>query len=54
MSRKTKIIIMMMIGSFAGGYVATFLGAEGISFSSLLGSTVGGILGIWIAFKVSD
>jgi uncharacterized membrane protein YeaQ/YmgE (transglycosylase-associated protein family) len=43
----------MIGGSFAGGYLATLLGVEAISFSSFLGSTVGGILGIWIAFMVS-
>jgi hypothetical protein len=53
MSRKAIIIMGMIGGSFAGGYVATLFGAEAISFSSLLGSTAGGILGIWIAFKVS-
>ena len=54
MSRKTIITMGMIIGSFAGGYVAALFGAEAISFSSFLGSTAGGIFGIWIAFKVSD
>ena len=44
----------MIGGSFAGGYIATLLGSEAISFTSFLGSTAGGMLGIWIAFKVSD
>ena len=54
MSRKTIIIMGMIGGSFAGGYVAALFGAEAISLSSFLGSTAGGIVGIWIAFKVSD
>ena len=53
MSRKTIIIIGMIGGSFAGGYAVTLFGAESISFTSFLGSTAGGIFGIWIAFKVS-
>ena len=53
MSRKAIIIMGMIGGSFAGAYVVTFFGAESISFSSFLGSTAGGILGIWVAFKVS-
>jgi hypothetical protein len=53
MSRKAIIIMGMIGGSFAGGYVATWLGFEAISFSSFLVSTAGGILGIWMAFKVS-
>jgi len=44
----------MIIGSFAGSYVTTLFGVEAISFSSFLASTAGGILGIWIAFKMSD
>jgi uncharacterized membrane protein YeaQ/YmgE (transglycosylase-associated protein family) len=53
MSRKAIIIMGMIGGSFAGAYAVTLLGTESISLSSFLGSTVGGILGIWIAFKVS-
>ena len=53
MSRKAIIIMGMIGGSFAGSYVATLFGAEAISFTSFLGSTAGGIFGIWIAFKVS-
>jgi len=44
----------MIGGSFVGAYAVTLFGAEAISFTSFLGSTAGGILGIWIAFKVSD
>ena len=53
MSRKAIIIMGMIGGSFAGGYVAILFGIEAISFSSFLVSTAGGIFGIWIAFKVS-
>jgi uncharacterized membrane protein YeaQ/YmgE (transglycosylase-associated protein family) len=51
MSQKRMIIIAMIIGSMAGGYVTTFLGADSFSFISLLGSIVGGILGIGLAFR---
>ncbi len=53
MSRKVIIIIGMIGGSFVGAYAVTLFGAESISFSSFLGSTAGGILGIWMAFKIS-
>ena len=53
MSRKAIIIMGMIGGSFAGDYAMTLFGAESISFTSFLGSTAGGIFGIWIAFKVS-
>jgi len=51
MSRKSIVMMGMIIGSCAGGYAATLFGAGVISFASLLGSTAGGILGIWVAFK---
>lgn len=53
MSRKKTIGIAMIIGSIAGGYVTTFLGADSFSFTSLLGSIVGGILGIWLALRLT-
>ena len=53
MSRKTMIMIGMIIGSIAGGYLPGLLGADGFSLTSLLGSGAGGILGIWIAFQLT-
>ena len=53
MSRKTMIMIGMIIGSVAGGYLPGLLGADGFSLASLLGSGAGGILGIWIAFQLT-
>ena len=53
MSRKAMIMIGMIIGSLAGGYVPGLLGIGGFSLASLLGSGAGGILGIWIAFQLT-
>jgi len=53
MSRKTMVMIGMIIGSVAGGYLPGLLGADGFSFSSVLGSGAGGVLGIWIAFQLT-
>jgi hypothetical protein len=47
------ILIGMVIGSFAGGYIPVLLGASGLSFISLLGSAAGGILGIYVAFRLT-
>jgi hypothetical protein len=52
MSRKKMIMLGMIVGSIAGGYVPALFGADEFMIS-LLGSTVGGILGIWIAFRLS-
>jgi hypothetical protein len=42
----------MVTGSIAGGYVPALLGADSFSLS-LLGSTAGAILGIWLAYKLA-
>jgi len=47
------IMFGMIIGSFAGGYLPGLLGADGFSLASLVGSGAGGILGIWIAFRLT-
>jgi len=47
------IMLGMIIGSFAGGYMPTLLGADAFSMTSLLGSIVGGILGIWVAYMLT-
>lgn len=54
MSRKTLIFIGMIIGSGVGGYVATWLGAGTLSFTSLIASTIGGLLGICIAYRLAN
>jgi len=51
MSRKSFIIIGMIIGSMAGGYAPILLGADSI-FAFLGGSIIGGFVGIWGAFKL--
>jgi len=43
----------MIIGSLAGGYMPTLLGAGAFSLISLLGSVAGGILGIWLAYMLT-
>jgi hypothetical protein len=51
MSRKKCIMIGMVIGSVAGWYAPMLLGADSISVS-LIGSAIGGLLGIWGAYKL--
>jgi hypothetical protein len=43
----------MLLGSVAGGFAASLFGAGAFSFTSLACSTAGGILGIWIAFRIT-
>ena len=51
MSRKKFILIGAVIGSIAGGYAPLLFGADSISVL-LIGSTIGGFLGIWGAYKL--
>jgi uncharacterized membrane protein YeaQ/YmgE (transglycosylase-associated protein family) len=43
----------MIIGASLGGYVPGLWGANYFSFSSILFSALGSILGIWLAFKIT-
>lgn len=47
-------MLCMVVGSIAGGYVPTLWGEAGISLAAMLTSTVGGILGIIVGYKLSQ
>ncbi len=44
----------MAIGSAIGGAIPTLWGAGYFSFSSVILTAVGGILGVWVGFKLSN
>lgn len=44
----------VLIGSSAGGYLPVLFGGDLFSLWSVLGSTVGGIAGIWLGIKAGD
>ena len=44
----------VFVGSTVGGYVPTLFGADTLSLWMVLGSTVGGIAGIWAGIKLAD
>ena len=48
------IWIGLFIGSTLGSYLPTFWGAGVFSFSSLFGSALGAIIGIWLGYKVGQ
>jgi len=54
MSSKTLIFLGMFIGSIIGGYIPTFFGTGLFSFSSILFSGIGSIIGIWLGYKLSQ
>jgi len=54
MNSKSLIWIFMIIGSAIGGYIPTLWGAGFFSISSVFLTAVGGIVGIWLGFKLSN
>ena len=52
MSRKKLIMLGMVVGSIVGGYLPALFGLDGLMVS-LLGSFIGGIIGVWIGYKFS-
>ena len=53
MPSKALVTLLMIIGSIIGGYVPVLFGAGMLSYSSVIGSGAGGLLGIYLAFKLS-
>ena len=39
------------VGGFVGGYIPVLFGADALGGWSILGSTIGGIFGIWVWYK---
>ncbi|MBI5127254.1 hypothetical protein HZA76_02250 [Candidatus Roizmanbacteria bacterium] len=54
MSAKTKVMAGMIIGSSLGGYLPSLWGDSLFSYSGLILSTIGGLLGIYIGYKLSQ
>jgi hypothetical protein len=49
---KTAVYIGATVGGLIGGYVPTLWGAGFLSGWSILTSAIGGLLGIWVAWRV--
>jgi predicted MFS family arabinose efflux permease len=54
MSQKSTIWWGMAIGSTLGGFVPSLWGADMLSLSGIIFSAVGGFLGIYIGYKISE
>ncbi|MFH1911700.1 MAG: hypothetical protein ABIJ57_15355 [Pseudomonadota bacterium] len=52
MTQKKLIMLGMAVGSIAGGYLPALFWLDELMIS-LLGSFIGGIIGIWIGYKFS-
>jgi hypothetical protein len=53
MESKTLIWLGMIVGSTAGGFIPLLWGAGLFSFSSIVFNALGGIAGIWFAFRLN-
>ena len=54
MSAKALIWIGMIVGSAIGGYLPVMWGGDLFSFSGLILSTLGGIGGIWLGYRLGE
>ncbi len=52
MNQKKMVMLAMVAGSIAGGYMPTLLGFETFMLS-IAGSTVGALVGIWLGYKLT-
>lgn len=54
MSPKTLIWIGVFVGSTIGEFIPALWGASGFTVSSIIFSTIGGVIGIWGGYKLSQ
>lgn len=54
MSGKSLVMLGFIIGSVVGGYLPELFGIGSISMTGVITSAVGGVIGIYIAFKLSS
>lgn len=49
---KKVVLLGMIFGSTIGGYIPTIFGASVFSLTSILTGALGGILGIWLSYRL--
>jgi uncharacterized membrane protein YeaQ/YmgE (transglycosylase-associated protein family) len=54
MNAKPFVWVGLMVGSALGGIIPELWGADMLSFSSMLMSSIGAIVGIYLGFKFSQ
>ena len=54
MSSKSLIYIGMIVGSAIGGYIPLLWGDDYLSMMSVVLTAIGGIVGIWLGYKLSS
>jgi len=51
---KKIIYFCLAVGSTIGGYIPTLWGAGFFSLSSVILTAVGGLIGIWMGYRISQ
>lgn len=54
MGTKTLVTIGMIVGSIIGGYLPMLFGISAFSYTAVLTSGIGSIIGIWIGYKIGE
>ena len=54
MDDKKMVMLGMTIGSMIGGFIPTLLGADIFSLWGVVGTLVGGLIGIWAGFSLKN
>lgn len=54
MSAKSLVMLGLFVGSTAGSYIPVLFGASVFSFVSVIGGAVGGAIGVYICYKISE
>ena len=54
MSKRVLVTIGMTVGSIVGGYLPLLFGISAFSYTSVLTSGIGAILGVWLGYKFGE
>ncbi len=52
--QKVFITLGMLVGSVLGGYLPVLFGAGLFSITSVITSTIGGLLGIYVGYRLGE
>jgi hypothetical protein len=54
MSGKSLYMLLITVWSIAGGYIPSLWGANMFSYSGFIFSTIGSIIGFWVAYRIMN
>jgi len=54
MNSKSMIWLGLIVGSTIGGFIPSLWGESFLSYSSVFLTAIGGLVGIWIGFKLGN